>query len=326
MSFAARVLCHRTLRPRHRIGLLVLVVLLLWGGVWAFAAIQLNKEVDHWVKASKTNGIEFSFDNRSTDGTPLTVHVHLGNFHVKMPRGGHEIRAGEAVLYLSLWNWKTVSTKLRNTIQGTIAALPFTADTMKIGFEQPENPPINDMETGFSVWAQTLGLTFKPEQDLPLGNRLDQLSFDLRVMGVPPDFTNTASIRNWNNNSGVIEFDQLDLLWGPLAVSAKGTVGLNSKLQPEGAFSGKVEGLEDTIDELVSAGTIKDNQEALLRSSIGVLARPSSIMEGSAPIVPVSLQDGGLYLGPVRVMTIPNIDWPRTDEAAAPVPETATTP
>lgn len=310
MSFAARVLSHRTMRPRHRWALTLVILFLLWAILWGMAAYQLNQAVDRWVETSKANGILFSFVDRSTDGTPLNVHVHLEQMHVKFPTGAHEIKAGEAVLYLSLWDWQTVSTKLRETITGTVGGLPFNANVLKIGFSKPEEPPINQMEAGFYLWLQAMGLTFAPDKDLPLGNRLDQLSFDLRVMGAPPDFTKTDEIKAWNEASGVLEFDQLDLLWGPLGISAKGTVGLNSELQPEGAFSGKVERLDLAIDQLVSKGAIEQRQEALLRSSIGVLARPSGMMGGSAPIVPISMQSGGLYLGPVRIMTIPPITWP----------------
>lgn len=316
MSFASRVLTHRTIRRRHLLGLALLSLLILWGAAWITAAFHLNKAVDRWVNASKINGINFTFSDRSTDGTPFTVHVHLDDFFVKLPSGSHEVRAGEAVLYADLWDWYAVSTKLRNTIDGTIAGLPFSADVLKIGFAKPENLPMNGMETGFSVFVQSLGLTFKPQDELPLGNRLEQLSFDLRVMGTPPDFTKTEAVRAWNDAGGVLEFDQLDLLWGPLGLSAKGTVGLNSKLQPEGAFSGKVEGLDDAVNVLVSKDIIEQRQEALLRSSISILARPSSVMGGSAPIIPISVQNGGLFLGPVRVMTIPQLDWPEEPAAA----------
>ncbi len=310
MSFAARVLSHRSIRPRNRLGLALLGLLLVWAVLWGIAAYHLNKAVDRWVEASKAKNIAFSFSDRSTDGTPFAVHVHLEKMHLKFPAGSHEIKAGEAVLYLSLWDWGTVSTKLRDTIEGSVGGLPFKADAMKIGFAQPENPPINEMESGFSVWVQSLGVSFSPENELPLGNKLDQLSFDVRVMGVPPDFTKTKEIKSWNDASGVLEFDQLDVLWGPLALSAKGTVGLNNDLQPEGAFSGKVEGLDLAINKLVTSGTIEARQESLLRSSISVLARPSGMISGAAPIVPISIQGGGLYLGPVKIMSIPPIAWP----------------
>ncbi|MDD3182505.1 MAG: DUF2125 domain-containing protein [Alphaproteobacteria bacterium] len=318
MSFASHILSQRTLRPRHRLGLMILGVVVIWALVWGSTAYQLNKAVNDWIQSTKANGIAFSFSNRSINGTPLTVHVHLKDFHVQLPKGAYEVNAGEAVLYLSLWDWNNVSTKLRNKIEGTLAGLPFSADVLKIGFDKPENPPINEMETGFELSVQSMGLTFPPQEELALGNRLDQLSFDVRVMGTPPDFTNTQAIRAWNNASGVLEFDQLDVLWGPLALSAKGTVGLNNALQPEGAFSGKVEGLDAAIDKLVTKGTIEQRQEALLRSSISVLSHPSGLMAGASPIIPISVQNGALFLGPVRIMEIPQILWPDEEQPAAP--------
>ena len=310
MSFAARVLTHRSYRRRHILGAGLIGAFLLWSIVWGLTAYHLNKEVDSWVESSKRNGLDLSFTDRSVDGTPLNVHVHLDNFAAKLPQSGHALEAEEAVLYLSLWDWKTLSSKLRGNIRGTLAGTSFTSEVLKFGFAKPDIAPANAMEIGFLLWVQAMGLTLSPQQELPLGNRLDNLSFDLRVTGTPPDFTNTKQVAAWNEASGVFEFDQLDLRWGPLGLSAKGTIGLNPELQPEGAFSGKVDGLDDAIDLLVTKGAIEQRQESILRSSISVLSRPSGMMGGSAPIIPISIQGGGLYLGPVKIMALPKMSWP----------------
>jgi len=315
MSFAAQALSHRSFRRHHILAFVLLIVLIAWASVWTFVALRFNAIVDTWVDTAKANGTPLTFSKRNTDGTPLTIHVHLDHFRYAHA-GSLDLQADEAVLYLSLWDWNKISTKLRNNIQGHINGLPFSAETLKIGFSKPDHPPINDMETGISVWGQSMGLTLKPQEALALGNRLEHLSFDLRVMGTPPDFAKTESVRTWNNASGVVEFDQLDVAWGPLGLSAKGTVGLAPDLQPEGAFSSKIEGLDDTIDTLVTQGVIEQRQQALLRSSISVLSRPSSAMGTSAPIVPISIQGGGLYLGPVQLLSLPKLSWP-----TAPTPE-----
>ncbi|MGE4352218.1 MAG: DUF2125 domain-containing protein [Bdellovibrionales bacterium] len=309
MSFAARALTHRSLRRRHKAGLALLVLLLVWGGLWGMAAYRLNKALDGWVASAQTEGLALSFSDRSTDGTPFTVHLHLKNFSIAFPNADHA-KAGEAVLYMNLWDQSALSTKLKEKINGQIAGVPFTAEAFKIAFAKPENRPIDEMDPGFFLKTQTLGLSFQTEKDLALGNRMEKLSFDLRVMGPAPDFTDPVAVRTWNDASGVLEFDSLELNWGPLTLSAKGTVGLSNDLQPEGAFSGKVEGLDETVAQLVLAGTIQSKQESLLRSSISILAHPSGVMGSSEPILPISVQGGGLYLGPVRIMSVPKLEWP----------------
>jgi len=316
MSFAANVLTHRSYRRRHVVGLLALTLSLIWGGLWCVTATFFNREVDGWVTASAANGTPLTFASRRIDGTPLTIHIHLEQFQAQ--GAGHELKAGEAVLYVNLLNWNKISTKLRNKITGHVNNLAFAADTVKFGFSRPEHPPLNYAGTGFSLWAQALGLTLVSQTPLPLGNRIDNLAFDVRVMGTPPDFSKPSSIRQWNEASGVLEFDQLDVAWGPFGISAKGTLGLNPELQPEGAFSGKVEGLDETIDTLVTKGVIEQRQEALLRSSISVLSRPSSVMGASAPIVPISIQGGALYLGPVRILKLAPLTWPSETPAHEP--------
>lgn len=308
MSFAAQVLSHRSYRKRHVIGLSVLFALLLWGAIWGFAAYRFNALIDEWVATSKNNGYPLSFSSRSTDGTLLTIHIHLDQFKVNHA-GGHGLEADEAVLYANVWDWTKVSTKLRRNIKGRVNGTPFSAEVLKFGFDKPDFPPLTYMETGLTVWAQMMGLTLNAEEPFALGNKIDNLSFELRVMGTPPDFSNEEAIKAWNDASGVVEFDQFDMAWGPLGLSAKGTVGLNASLQPEGAFSGKVDGLDDAIDTLVAKGIIEKRQQNLLKSSLSVLARPSSAVGSSAPIIPISIQMGGLYLGPVKLLSLPPVIW-----------------
>lgn len=315
MSYAAQVLSRRSPRRRHVVGLLLISAFLLWSVLWGGAAYQLNKKLDAWTKAPQGTGLELSFASRDTGGTPWSVRIHLENVEVKHA-GRYNLHAKEAVLYANIWDWKTITTKLRDGIQGQLNNLPFTADHIKLNFDSPDQPPLTYREAGLSLWVIINNLQLTSEKPLPFGNQIDTLSFALDVMGETPDFSNPASIKTWNEASGVLEFNQLDIVWGPLLVSAKGTLGLNPSLQPEGAFSGKVEGLDEAVDKLVAQGSIEKRQESLLRASLSVLSRPSGMVNGGAPIVPITVQNGGLYLGPVKIMDMMPIIWAAPDSQA----------
>lgn len=304
MSYAAHVLSHRRLRRRHILGGAVLTMIVLWAVFWGVTSFKVHGLIETWKEKQA-----FTYTDSYTNGTPWAVHTHLKGFEAKNP-SGHEVRSSEAVIYMNLWDWRTLSGKLKNDPEGKINGTPFAADTIKFAIAYPEFEPLNDTETGLFLSLHAFDLTFKPEKPFLFGNAMAQLSFDLRVMGTPPDFSNVASVKAWNDASGVLEFDQLDMVWGPMTISAKGTVGLNPALQPEGAFSGRIDGLDIAINQIVSNGILDKRKEALLRSSLQVLSRPSSAMNAATPIVPMTVQGGGLYLGPVKIMEIPALQWP----------------
>lgn len=312
MSHAAQILTHRRYRRRHLIVFGGLLLMGLWGAAWGMTAYRLSdivEELSQTPPANEAQGATFHFADRYIDGTPLTVHIHLKNPSLQHPNG-HKLQAGEAVIYLPLWNWHAVSAKLRDGITGQWGANAFAFEALKLGFEKPEETAIGHQETGISVWVSALGVTPRRDRPFALGEKIDELSFDLRVMGPPPDFTRTQAVRDWNEGSGVFEVDRLTLRWGPLFVAAKGTLALSPDLQPEGAFSGRVEGLTETIDLFRMNDLLPESREKLLRASLNVLSRPSGVTGGSAPILPISVQEGGLFLGPVRMLDIPPLVWP----------------
>lgn len=308
MSHAAHVLTHRALRRRHFVGLVIVATLLVWGAVWSFAAMQFNHAITRTIKDMKARGLTLTFEDRDTGGNPFTVDVVMRGFSLDAA-SGPKIKADRATFYMNLWDWAAVSVKLRDNVQGVFAGVPFEAGILKFGFAYPERAPLNHRETGLSLWVQPFALKLNTEKPLAFGNTITEGLFSVSIKGPVPDFANKESVAAWNDASGVFEFDRFYLHWGPINLHANGTVGLNANLQPEGAFSGRIEGLDQAVDALARQGAITKRQEALVRSSIDVLSRPSGLTGNSAPVVPVSLQGGGLYLGPVRLMKLPEINW-----------------
>jgi hypothetical protein len=308
MSHAAKALTHRALRRRHFVGLVVIATLLVWGAVWSIAAMRFNHAITRSIKDMQARGLTLTFEDRDTGGNPFTVDVAMRGFNLESASGA-KIKADRATFYMNLWNWDAVSVKLRDNVQGLFAGIPFEAGIVKFGFAYPERTPLSYRETGLSLWVQPFILKLNTEKPLAFGNTIEEGLFSVSIKGPVPDFANKESVAAWNDASGVFEFDRFFLHWGPINVTANGTVGLNANLQPEGAFSGRIDGLDQAVDALARQGAITKRQEALVRSSIDVLSRPSGLTGNSAPVVPVSLQGGGLYLGPVKLMKLPEINW-----------------
>ena len=138
---------------------------------------------------------------------------------------------------------------------------------------------------------------------------MSKISVDMRVMGTTPDFRKKESVAAWNKKNGMVEFDRLDIEWGALLLASKGTIGFDDDLQPEGAFAATIGHQDAVLETLMKAGFIAPTQEGMLSSAMRLFAKPSPIKGENGVDVPVAVQLGGLFLGPVRIFAYPPIEW-----------------
>ena len=94
-------------------------------------------------------------------------------------------------------------------------------------------------------------------------------------------------------------------------------------MQPIGAFSLSVRGVNEALDRLEAAGIIKPNPAALVKTVLNKLARDPAAESAAEPDteagpdskpelkIPLSVQDGKLYIGPVVVAEVPVVRWPQ---------------
>jgi hypothetical protein len=225
----------------------------------------------------------------------------LEPLHIKL-ENGNEINAEESVFYLKLWQQNGVSGKLRDGITGRLMGHDLTAGIVRFSAAQAPDE--------LHLWLNPLGVTFTEETPFALGNQMDEANFRFRIIGPTPNFTKTDSLQNWRDGGGMIEFDEFELNWGPLYVAARGNLALDENLQPQGAFAGRVQGLDETIGILATRDQIDNSQLSLLRATMDVLARPASMMgSSSSMILPVALHSNQLYFGPVKLLELPLIKW-----------------
>ncbi len=180
---------------------------------------------------------------------------------------------------------------------------------MALSVERPKEPPKDHTGVGLSVAGKANAITIPDDTPSPFGNKLPKLEANLRVMGPMPDFRKKESLAAWNNAFGVVEFDKLNIAWGPLILSSKGTLGFDDDLQPEGAFSGEIGNHQEVLKALLDHGYIEQRQAGMLDSALSLFAKPTKLGEDTGIEVPITVQLGGMYLGPVRVFVFPDLDW-----------------
>ena len=147
-----------------------------------------------------------------------------------------------------------------------------------------------------------------PAAPLAMSGTIDDLAFGVTLKGAVPDGPLPQAVAAWRDAGGTIEFDNLRLKWGGLGANATGTMALDRELQPEGAFSGGIEGFGTILSALVAAGRLNAEQAALAQIALSALARPGP--DGQPQIkTSFAIQNGKMYLGPAKLGATPRIVW-----------------
>ncbi|NYZ15357.1 DUF2125 domain-containing protein [Azospirillum sp. RWY-5-1] len=186
------------------------------------------------------------------------------------------------------------------------AGEPMTVARLDLAGARPALPPASHQDTGLTVTLAAGGLRLPGPAPDGLGPQVQRVDASLRVQGRPP-MPERPAIAAWSRDGGVVEVDRLGIDWGPLSMAVNGTVALDARLQPLAAMTAEIQGAEQALTAVQER--LRPNQLAAARSILAMLSRPP---EGGGPPVikaPLSVQDGWLYVGPLKVAPVPRLPW-----------------
>jgi len=178
---------------------------------------------------------------------------------------------------------------------------------VRLTLRLPPVAPRAHEEPLFSLSLQAHQVTL-PSAVAPLGQEIDHLQLDGTWRGPLPPGKLPDALAAWRDDGGTIELQNIDLGWGPLGLSADGTLALDKDLQPLGAFSARVMGYDAILDALVASGGIRQNDASLARMGLSMMAQRGA--DGTPQLkTPVTVQDGSIFLGPARLMKLAKVSW-----------------
>ena len=119
-----------------------------------------------------------------------------------------------------------------------------------------------------------------------------------------------AAAAAWRDAGGKLEIEDFGLEWGPLAVSAKGTLGLDQAFRLEGQLQTRTQGYQQALAALVKAGEIGQQEAMAAGLVLDLIAKKPE--GGSAPVlaVPLTARAGELYLGPRKISDLKPLPFP----------------
>jgi len=144
---------------------------------------------------------------------------------------------------------------------------------------------------------------------LPLGDLIKHVEMEAYVAGTLRPGRPSESLAAWRDAGGVLQIQRFVANWGPLAITAEGTLALDRNLQPLFAGTANVRGYSEAIDALVQAGMMQPNQATGSKIALAAMVKPGDDGGPPAAKLPITIQDGFLFVGPLKLAQMPRIVW-----------------
>lgn len=306
-------------KTRPLLGLLA-ALLLAWSLWWGFLAYELRHSLDAWLAERRAAGWVVTTGSRTLSGFPWVVRITLPAPSL-LAEEGSGWRGPEVVLSLS----PLAPQRLTLVAHGKHVLIPpgqpphecFAGEVLALlegdraevsmrGVEALGLRLINGrmVLNGQRLEADLSGLTLPEDPRLALGRKIEHLSFTALTKG-----SLAPTLAAWRDGSGVMELSNVSLDWQALRLRGEGTLAVDKRLQPLFAGTATIGGLFEAVQTLEQAGMVKAKDAANTRIALQLLAKPGA--DGKAEIhLPLAVQEGQIYLGPVALMTLPDILWP----------------
>lgn len=336
-----------TFRPlRARLLLLIIAASLImafvgYGAWWYHLSGTLRDGVDRWVAERNAAGWAVATGEVAVGGFPGKIRLSLsspsvadpygdawhgppvlvtvapwspGRVHVSAP-GNHlvavvgmrafEVAAADATADLAFdrQGLSSAALALAELAAGPVRLRRLDASLHRLAV----GPAVHTTPTlALSVVVGDLDLPDDPR--LVFGHRLTAARLEARLMGSLPNGAPKVALAAWRDDGGTLEIDSLSLNWPPLGVSGTGTLALDQEMQPLLASSCTIRGLFEAIDTLAEAGNVRAKDANLAKLVLGLMTKPAP--DGAKEwVVPVTLENRTLYVGPAALMKVPALAW-----------------
>lgn len=323
-----------------------LVVAGLWTAVWFATSHYVTKQVIRWADDQVAQGSTAAFETLDISGFPSRIimtmakphfdgvvfdervawrgeHVTITTrpwapwkLHVEAP-GRHELSIGEGLNVKG--KVETLSTdivtgsELPEELTLNLAGVDLRGDTQVVmdalRVNLKHDAEITASGEGLSIELTGTNFTLPLRGGWGLGNNIANIEALLKVNGPVKLGALFDRLTTWRDVGGRVNVERLKLRAGPLAIAAAGTVALDDNLQPVATLSAKIEGLFQVLSIMRKQGVVRDGDAVLATMVLSALSKRPPGGGKSSINLAVNITDGKLMLGPVPVLSVPEIKW-----------------
>lgn len=179
-----------------------------------------------------------------------------------------------------------------------------TIRRLQAHLRRPAEGPDTNPEASLDAVVQADALRLPDGAGGLLGREVALVYLEGTVIGPLPGSFEPEPVALWRDAGGFIDARSLVLEWGPVRISAAGSLALDAAMRPLGALTGRIVGFAALIDRLAAAGRMSAEAAAAAQLAFALIAKTPA--GGGAPVltVPLTLQDGWLFAGPVRMVPL----------------------
>lgn len=182
----------------------------------------------------------------------------------------------------------------------------FTAKDLQVHLRQPQAAAASADADALLLPEQLeavlkgRALTFQDLAPRRLGREIAKFTLVVAVDAQSLPRHDAAALAQWRDAGGTLAIKLAAIDWGPLSVEGEGDLALDDRFQPIGAMSLRGQGFAVALSDLVVAGAVAPET-----AEIAGLALAALVTEGqNRQEIPLSAQDGHLYLGPVPLLPV----------------------
>lgn len=315
--------------------------------LWAHLVDQVAGRATAWIESQRAQGREVDYDRMRLWGFPYRLSVTFENlrWHDPQSAADWDLQSDSVTAHLQLWKlehvifdlggsqrlgwrpaagaarqqailtsarflasmavdaagaWQRFDTDIRQP-KLTVGLQDWSAERLRLHGRRGGNvPPSTDLA------LQVDNGVLPPEADGPLGRDVAALTLVGNLRGALYGKTPEEMLRSWRESGGILDLSTIGLQWDGLKLDGNGSLAVDRQMRPLGAMSGQIYGAAHGIDALQALGRMTDREAAAAKAALVLLEQP----DGSGKphlTVPLSAQDGKLFLGPVPLFSLSSV-------------------
>ncbi len=242
---------------------------------------------------------------------PLYIRIAAPGSHEVMVTGSEqdvqaniEAVAADIDLWLTPWGaLEGLRWLLKDTSFTTIPFGKFRLDQGRLLLRRgklDDGSPSGNLD--FALAFDTLALPDIGQN--PFGSQIESIIADGELHKEPPRKLSREELLAWQGRDGQLSLSRFQLLWGPLALRAKGDVRLDPDLRPEADLTAEVSGFTEVIQALEDKRLIKSSAALAANLALTALSRIDPESGEAVVTLPIKIRQGQVYLGPVALFQI----------------------
>lgn len=147
-------------------------------------------------------------------------------------------------------------------------------------------------------------------QEVPVGvfgKKADSVKVDLSLHGEQMPQYEMSSLVQWRDSGGTLAVKNIEIMSGAMDLQLSGEASLDQNLMPLGAFSSTIHGVKHITQVLSGHSAFQQGPASQILAELDKMSVPeeSGPHKGEAALkLPVSLQGGLLFLGPIPVLEL----------------------